>query len=322
MPSIAIRVKVLLSPMTKLDWNLLPGLHALLDEGSVSRAADRLGITVPSMSRLLARLRTTLGDPLLVRAGRGLVLTSYAASLRERVTRLAHEGGALLAGGRDALPQLERTLTIRANDGMIGPWLEPLVRAVRARAPRLTLAFVAEGEERPDDLREGRVDLDLGVVDDDAPELRTQVLLRDAFVGVVRRGHPILRGKCTPQRLAAHPHVAVTRRGLFHGPIDRGLRAHGVAREVVATVPNASAAAVAVACAGDGWITALPLSVAEALRAVLPIAWFRLPLALPELTISQTWHPRFDRDPAHELLRDALRELASTIARSGRSSKR
>ncbi|HET9622371.1 MAG TPA: LysR family transcriptional regulator [Kofleriaceae bacterium] len=291
-----------------LDWNLLPGLHALLEEASVSRAAARLGVTVPSMSRMLGRLRTTLGDPLLVRAGRALVPTAYASGLRERVAQIAADGHALLTGGGEAsLAGVERRLVIRSNDGMVGPWLAPLIAAVHARAPRLRLVFVSEGDERADDLRDGRVDLDLGVVGDAAPELRTQVLVRDRFVAVVRRGHPVLRRR-RRARFVAFPHLGISRRGQLRGPIDRALHAAGLARDVVATVPTASAAAIA--AASTDWITAMPGVVATPLARVLPIATFAIPLALPEIVISQTWHPRFDRDPAHRLLRDCLWQLA------------
>lgn len=293
-----------------LDWNLLPGLHALLEEASVSRAAARLGLTVPSMSRMLGRLRTTLGDPLLVRAGRALVPTGYAAQLRERVAQLAADGHALLTGGAEtSLATLERRLVIRSNDGMIGPWLTPLVAAVRAKAPGVRVVFVSEGDERADDLRDGRVDLDLGVVGDDAPELRTQVLVRDRFVGVVRRRHPVLRRRDLA-RFVAFDHLGISRRGRLHGPIDRALTAAGLRRHVVATVPTALAAALAVA--SSDWITAMPAIVATSLARTLAITPFAIPLALPDIVISQTWHPRFDRDPAHRLLRDCVRALAAT----------
>jgi DNA-binding transcriptional LysR family regulator len=295
-----------------LDWNLLPGLHALLEEASVSRAAERLAITVPSMSRMLGRLRATLGDPLLVRAGRALVPTAYAAALRERVAQIAAEGHAVLTGGAEAsLATLERRLVLRTNDGMLAPWLAPLVAAVRARAPGLRLVFVSEGDERADDLRDGRVDLDLGVVGDAAPELRTQVLVRDRFVGVVRRRHPVLRKK-TLARFAAADHLGISRRGQLRGPIDAALRAASLARNVVATVPTAAAAALAVA--DSDWITAMPAVVAAAFARRLPVAAFAIPLPLPDIVISQTWHPRFDRDPAHRLVRDCVRTLAGTTS--------
>jgi DNA-binding transcriptional LysR family regulator len=292
--------------MTTLDWNLVPALHALLQDHSVSRAAERIGVTTPSMSRMLGRLRQTFGDELLVRAGRRLVPTPLAVALRDRVAALDADARELLATDA-ALSQTARTLVIRANDALAAPWLEPLVARIRARAPRVHLAFVAEGDERPEELRDGRVDLDLGVIGDDAPELRTQLLVRDTFVAVVRRGHPLMRGRRTPARLVGFPHLAISRRGRRTGPIDAALATRKLARDIVATVPSASSAACIIA--GTDWVTAMPRIVATALAARLPIAWFELGLSLPAIPISMTWHPRLDRDPAHRLLRDELRAL-------------
>jgi DNA-binding transcriptional LysR family regulator len=168
----------------------------------------------------------------------------------------------------------------------------------------VTLAFVGEGDERPDDLRDGRVDLDIGVLGPQAPELRTQALYRDRFVCVVRRGHPLARGKRTAARVAKHDHIGVSRRGRFHGPIDAALRARGLSRNVVATVATTTAAAIAVA--SSEWVTALPRVLAEHYAEALPLAWFEFPFELPTVAVAQTWHPRLDRDPVHRLARECL----------------
>lgn len=292
--------------MPALDWNLVPALHALLEEQSVSRAAARLGVTTPSMSRMLGRLRATFGDELLVRAGRGLVSTPRAVALRDRVAALTADARELLATDAE-LARSERTLVIRANDAVATPWLVPLVTRIRARAPRISIAFVSEGDELPDELRDGRVDLDLGVADDSAPELRTHLLLRDEFVAVVRRGHPLLRKPHTAAKLVRYPHLAISRRGRRGGPVDDRLRALGLTRDVVATVPSATAAASVVA--GTDWVTAMPRSVATALAERMQIALFPVPLSLPAIAFAMTWHPRFDREPAHRMLREELRAL-------------
>lgn len=293
--------------MPTLDWNLLPALHALLEEASVTRAAERVGVTTPSMSRTLARLRTTFGDPLLVRAGRALVRTAYAEALRDRVAALNADANELFA--TDAtLASTSRALVIRANDALAAAWLAPLVERMRARAPRVVLAFVSEGEERPDELRDGRVDLDIGVTDDAGPELRTQTLVRDTFTAVVRRGHPLARRPRTPAKLVRYPHLGISRRGRRAGPIDAALSEQGLARDVVATVPSASAAACVVA--SNDWVTAMPSLVAHALAERMALSCFAFPLSLPEIAIAQTWHPRFDRDPVHRALREELVALA------------
>lgn len=300
-----------------MDWNLIPALHALLQEANVSRAAQRLGVTVPSMSRMLKRLREGLSDPLLVRAGRGLVPTPYAVALQARVAALAAEGQAVLAGpAAQSLDTLVRTLVVRCNDGMVGPLLPLLLQKLQAGAKGLTLAFVSEGEESPAELRDGRVDLDLGVLDDSAPELRTQTLLRDRFVAVVRAGHPLAGGIKRPAQLTQFQHLGVSRRGRFAGPLDHALQKLGLRRQVVATVPSALAAVVA--AAESDLVTAVPSLVLAALQPKLAVVAVDLPLALPELVISQTWHPRSDSDPAHRWLRACIAEIVKEASRQGR----
>ena len=291
-----------------MSFAQIPALHALLEERSVSRAARRVGVTTPSMSRILARLRVTFSDELLVRAGRGLVPTPRALALRDRVAALAADAHELFAAETEP-SQSVRTMVIRANDAL--PWLEPLVTRVRARAPGISLAFVSEGDELADELRDGRVDLDIGMRDDRAPELRSQLLARDHIVAVVRRGHPLARRPHTAARLVRYPHVAISRRGKRTGPIDAALRDQGLARDVVATVPNLSTAASVVI--GTDWVTAMPRLAATALARYLPLAWFEIPLALPEFDVAQTWHPRLDRDAAHRVLREALAALVKEI---------
>ncbi len=198
-------------------------------------------------------------------------------------------------------------MVIRASDGVVGLWVDELVRRVQVSAPHVTLVFVSEGEEDPAELREGRVELDLGVLGDALPELRTRVLMHDTFVGVARRGHPWLRGPKTPARFASFEHLGVSHRGRLGGPIDRALRREGLARRVVASVPSATAAVVA--AARSDLITAVPSILARSLAEVLPIVPFELPFDLPAVAISATWHPRFDADPVHRWVRDCLAEL-------------
>lgn len=296
-----------------MDWNLIPALHALLQEASVSRAAQRLGVTVPSMSRMLGRLREGLSDPLLVRAGRGLVLTPYAVALQSRVAALAADGQALLAGPKaQSLDTLVQTLVVRTNDGVVGPLLPRLLKKVHTRANGLMLAFVSEGEESPDELRDGRVDLDLGVLDDSAPELRTQTLLRDRFVAVVRAGHPLARGIKRAAQLTQYEHIGVSRRGRFSGPLDRALQKLGLRRQVVATVPSAIAAVVA--AAESDLVTSVPSLVVGAFQKKLGVVALELPFALPEIAISQTWHPRCDSDPGHRWLRTCVAAIVKEVS--------
>ncbi|MGQ9365798.1 LysR family transcriptional regulator [Azospirillum sp. ST 5-10] len=296
--------------MAKPDLNLLFTLDALLAEGSVAGAARRLRLSPSAMSRALARLRETTGDPLLVRAGRGLVPTPRAVELRERVGRLVEEGEAALRPADTLdLGRLVRTFTVRASEGFVESFGPDLIARVGADAPRVRLRFVQKPTKDSAPLRDGTVDLDIGVVGGaTGPELRVQALFRDRFIGVVRVGHPLSRGGMTPSRYAGGRHILVSRRGLDKGPMDDALVPLGLEREIV-TVVGGFAAALALARATD-LVATVPERYTATLRAGLH--GFALPVPVPEITVSMLWHPRLDADAAHRWLRGRVREVCAT----------
>lgn len=290
------------------DLNLLVTLNVLLAEGSVAGAARRLRLSPSAMSRALARLRATTGDPLLARAGRGLVPTPRALELRERVARLVEGAEEVLRpASQPDLSRLVRTFTVRTSDGFVENFGARLIARVAAEAPRVRLRFVPKLDKSSAALRDGTVDLETGVMGAaTGPELRVQTLFRDRFVGVVRSGHPLGKGKVTPRRYAAARHVAVSRRGLDKGPIDTSLERLGLEREVV-TIVGGFATALALARDSD-LVASVPERHTGNLRAGM--CSFPLPVDIPELTISMLWHPRLHADPAHQWLRGCVREIA------------
>jgi DNA-binding transcriptional LysR family regulator len=295
--------------MSTPDFNLLITLDVLLAEGSVARAAKRLRLSPSAMSRALARLRETTGDPLLVRAGRGLVATPRALELRERVSQLVQDAEAVLRPAQQPdLKQLARTFTLRTSEGFVETFGAPLIARVAEQAPGVLLRFMHKPDKDSTSLRDGTVDLETGVVGKAAgPELRTQGLFRDRFIGVVRVGHPLSQGEITPERYAAGGHISVSRRGLDKGPVDEALAALQLERQVVAIVAGFSTA-LALARATD-LIAAVPERHTENLRAGMHS--FALPVDLPEFTVAMLWHPRLDADPVHRWLRGCVREVCA-----------
>jgi DNA-binding transcriptional LysR family regulator len=295
--------------MSRPDLNLLVTLDVLLAEGSVARAAQRLRLSASAMSRALARLRETTGDPLLVRAGRGLVPTPRALELRGRVGQLVQDGEAVLRPAETLnLKTLVRTFTLRATDGFAENFGPNLIARVGKEAPGVRLCFVQKPNKDSAPLREGAVDLEIGVVGQaTGPEMRAQALSRDRFIGVVRKGHALSRGKITPARYAAGRHICVSRRGLDKGPIDEALDPLGLEREIV-TIVGGFATALALARATD-LIASVPERHTGNLRAGMHS--FPLPVAPPDITVSLLWHPRLDADPAHRWLRGCVREACA-----------
>lgn len=295
--------------MSDPDLNLLLTLDALLAEGSVVGAARRLRLSPSAMSRSLARLREATGDPLLVRAGRGLVASPRAIELRERIGSLVQEAQAALRPADTLkLDRLEREFTLRTREGFVENFGAALLARVAAEAPGVRLRFVPKPDRDSGPLRDGRVDLETGVVGSTTgPELRAQTLFRDRFIGVVRASHALGGSKLTAARFAAGRHVAVSRGSTTQGPVDEALASLGLRRDIVVTVAGfVEALALARAC---DLIATVPERHTAHLREGL--LTFDLPLTLQPFTVSLLWHPRMDADAAHRWLRGCLREVCS-----------
>jgi DNA-binding transcriptional LysR family regulator len=303
--------------MSKPDLNLLFTLDVLLAELSVARAARRLRLSPSAMSRALARLRETTGDPLLVRAGRGLVPTPRALELRERVSQLVQDGQAVLRPTEKLdLKQLVRTFTLRTSEGFVENFGPDLIARASKEAPGVRLRFMQKPNKDSAPLRDGAVDLETGVVEKTTgAEMRLQTLFRDRLIGVVRDGHPLskVKGKITPARYAAAKHIGVSRDGLDWGPIDEALRnvlePLGLERQIV-TIVGGFSTALALARASD-----LVASVPERHTGILRSGMhsFPLPVVTPAFTISLLWHPRMHADLAHRWLRGLLVDACAAL---------
>jgi DNA-binding transcriptional LysR family regulator len=293
------------------DFNLLIALDAVLAEGSVARAAQRMRLSPSAMSRALARLRETTGDPLLVRAGRGLVPTPRALELRQRVSQLVQDAEMVLRpAAKLDIKQLVRTFTLRTREGFAENFGPDLIARAGEEAPGVRLCFVQKPNKESTSLRDGTVDLETGVVGKTTgPEVRTQALFTDRFIGVVRMGHALSQGEITPSRYARGRHISVSRRGLDRGPIEEALKPFGLERAIVAIVGGFSTA-LALARASD-LIASVPERQTGNLRAGMHS--FPLPVPAPEVTISLFWHPRLDADPAHRWLRGLVLETCAAI---------
>lgn len=293
--------------MSRPDLNLLTTLDVLLTEGSVARAAARLQLSPSAMSRTLARLRETTGDPLLVRAGRGLVPTPRARELRDQVGTVVQAAEALLTPAEAIQPErLGRVFTLRSSEGFVETFGPRLIERIGREAPRVRLCFLQKPDKDSAPLRNEAVDLETGVVESTTgPELRARALFRDRFIGVVRAGHPLAQGRVTASRYTRGRHVAVSRHGRAKGIVDEALLTRGLERDTVAIV-GGFGAAIALARSSD-LIATVPERHTAGLRADMHA--FRLPFAMADITVSLLWHPRMEADPAHRWLRGCVIEV-------------
>ena len=290
--------------MTTVDLNLLHALDVLLDECSVTGAARRLGLSPSAMSRTLSRLRAVTGDPLLVQAGRIMVLTPHARQLADRAHAIAEDArGVLLPASAQIDPAtLARPFAIRANEGFVTRFAADLITGLAGVAPKVRLRFLAKPDKDPQGLRDGAIDLDIGTAGSSAPEVRSKLMFRDRFIGVVRTGHPLLDHTVTAETYVAHGHVVAARRLDPAGPVDAMLAQRGLVRDIVAVVPGFGDA-LAVASRTD-LIALVPASCLD--PATPGLCGFPLPVQTPDLAISAMWHPRHDADPGHRWLRQQV----------------
>lgn len=300
--------------MSDPDFNLLVALDVLLAEASVAAAARRLNLSTSAMSRTLSRLRDATGDAILVRAGRNMVLTPWAEAIRDRARTAVLEARAVLQPSSDALKveSLERLFTIRANEGFVVAFGPALIAAVAEAAPSVCLRFAPKPEKTSRYLREGLVDLEIGIQSNMGPEIRVQRLFQDRFIGAARKSHPLASlGNVGVADFIAWGHVVAAPDGTLHGFVDDALAELGLRRKVASAVP--------------GFPTALSVTMASDLITIVPALYlvnqqmtenlflFELPFKTRSITVSQMWHPRMENDPGHRWLREKVREVCGAV---------
>ncbi|MCB9525244.1 MAG: LysR family transcriptional regulator [Myxococcales bacterium] len=295
------------------DLAALAALHALLETGSVTGAARRIGLSTPAMSHALARLRARLGDPLLVRSGRGMARTPRAEALRPAVRAALDAAQAVFRAPEDFDPaQIDRALTLSATDYVWHVLGAALDTALAAEAPGLRLQVVPNAVDDGARLRAGQTDLAIGIYGTLPPELLTRPLLSDRLVCVVRQDHPTVGDTITAAEFAALPHIQVAPRGRPGGYVDEQLALRGLSRRVVRAVPFFRAGLEL--CAASDRILSVSERIARRLGPELGLRILEPPLPWAPFVLSLVWHPRDDADPAHRWVRDRLQQVADVEA--------
>jgi DNA-binding transcriptional LysR family regulator len=292
---------------------LLISLDALLQEGSVTQAARRVGLSTAAMSHALARIRERLGDPVLVRAGRGMVLTPRAEALRPRVHSVVAEARATLEPERPFVArELARTFVVHVTDYVLTVLGLVIDRLLRDEAPFACLRFVPNSPDDPALLRDGGSDLAVGIYGDLPQEMRSRQLLTDRFVCVVRNGHPVATKRLTLHQFVALSHIQVAPRSQPGGYLDDVLRQRGLSRNVARAVPYFGIALQLTA--QTDYVLTVSERIARKLGPALGLTVLEAPLELRPYALSLVWHPRFDGDAGHRFLRDAFTRAARETA--------
>jgi DNA-binding transcriptional LysR family regulator len=225
--------------LAAIDLNLLVALDALLSEASVTRAAARIGRSQPATTHALNRARALLGDPLLVRVGGSLRPTQRARALAPRIRRLLDQLAEVLGTASGFTPADVDSVALGTTD-YVGFVLVPgILRACRRDAPSMALRLRALGGDRDPlaPLADGAIDLAIGTFPHIPAGLRAEEILRDQFVCLVRKDHPVAR-RPTLAQFAGLDHVLVTSPSEDLGPVDHALARRGRGRRIAAYVPH------------------------------------------------------------------------------------
>jgi DNA-binding transcriptional LysR family regulator len=290
---------------SSLDGRLLQLLLAVIEEGSITRAAERLGVTQSAVSHLLGKLRLIVGDPLFVKSGRGIVATARAEKLAIEARVMLEDMRRFASAGEFDPAQLQTTFTIAANDFQRDLLLPPLLARLRARAPGVALRVIPSDVPNADMLRDHHCHLVISPRPPDGNDILHRRLFEDAyriFFDPARRETP----RSLEDFLAAG-HVTVVyepRRAL---DVDQVLAARGLARRFVAMVPGF--AGIPAFVRGSDLLATLP----GLLRATLmrDFESCALPIASPTLPMYMIWHLRHRHDPAHCWLRTELEAVVA-----------
>jgi DNA-binding transcriptional LysR family regulator len=300
--------------LSSTDLNLFVAFDALVAEGNVTRAAERVGLTQPAMSHALARLRKLIGDPLFVRTSVGMSPTPRALELVVPVRRALGEIDRALREPPAFDPaSAERSFTLAAVDFGSLVVLPPLLARLRKEAPGVDLMVrQLRNDAIERQLAEDEVDVAIGVLHDEAPPWMIQRrLFDDGFVCVVRADHPTAKGPLTLEEYLALDHALIAPRGKRGGYVDRELTRLGKKRRVVVTVPHFLVAPVLVA--ESDLVLTLPERVAKSMANMLPLRIIEPPIELRRFSMTAYWHERQSNDPAHGWLRGVISEVCKDV---------
>lgn len=290
-----------------LDLNLLKALDALLDEGSVTRAAQRLSLTQPAVSGMLTRLRDYFGDPLFVRTSHGMVPTLRASELSMPVKQILTDIAILLKPMQFDPMTAELTYTLVATDYALKAVVVPLIAALKQHARRIRIAVRSVDSERMyQQLSRGEVDLALVTPQTTPDDLHGRALYQEEYVCVARCHHPLAAAsEMTLEQFCEQEHILVSTEGRFMGVTDEALAELSLTRRVGVSVN--SFLVIPDILRSTDMIAVVPSRMVpvDSDLAIIP-----LPLNVPGFTKSMAWHERTHRDPAHQWIRALCVEIS------------
>jgi DNA-binding transcriptional LysR family regulator len=298
--------------LRQFDLNLLVALDALLIERNVTRAGERLHLSQPAMSGILARLRHVFNDELLVRVGRHLEPTAFAAELARPVHACVQQIEDLLSTQRAFSPQTEaRTFVIAASDYVVLLLLGPLVKRLTALAPNIGVRFVSLESSVADRLAMGEVDFCVVPTELD-PAFPSIPLFEDSWVCAVWAGHPTVGDRLSVEEFLALPHLTFNISDPEHTSLaDEHLARVGYERKIVASTDSFATAPFLLR--ETSLVTMIQRRLGARLERSADIKLLEPPFEIPPMCERLAWNPRFSASLAHAWMREQLVEAAKSV---------
>jgi len=292
-----------------LDLNLLRAFDAVLRDGSVTAAGERLGLSQPAMSNAIARLRRLLGDPLFTRTPGGMRPTPYAQRLAAPVRQALDliQTTLLAQPGFDPRTS-QRSFRLQLSDVGEIVFLPPLLERLQRDAPGVRI----ETEQLPQDevseaLAAGEIDLAVGFLPELSAGVVQERLFRDRYVCLVRADHPRIGSRLTLVQFLAATHVLVSARGSAHEIVEQTLRNKGLVRRIALRVPHFTV--VPMILSRTDHMVIVPEGLVRSIARLGRFKALRPPVDIPVLEVKVHWHERFDQDRGVSWLRGLIVEL-------------
>jgi DNA-binding transcriptional LysR family regulator len=296
--------------LSSVDLNLFAVLHVVLEERSATRAAKRLHVTQSAISNAIARLRSVLGDPLVVRSGRGLSPTPRAEELAPFIAQAVAQLELAIDRGAAFVPAAStRRFTIALADNHQTSEAARIAQTFAHELPRASLRFVSNDYlVATDGLKTGDVDAVIVPAMLEMPGVRMRPLFEEQACLVVRRDHPRARGKLTPKLFNELAHIDVEvvlgRPGVGHRLSEQHWQRAGLERKVAIAVPYFTTAAMI--AARTDCVAGLPSRMAKAVCKLLPLKILATTFPLPKMGLALAWHERTDADAGCRFFRDLV----------------
>ncbi|MEQ4922094.1 LysR family transcriptional regulator [Proteus hauseri] len=295
--------------MINLNLNLLTFLDALLTEKNITRAAQVKGVSISSMNRAIESLRHSLGDQLLVKSGRDMILTPYSASIASEVKKLVHQIEHTFSTPKEVnLEYLKREFSIRATAGFADNYGASLITSLRKEAPNVTLHLINKEKKKAGLLCQETIDAEIAVLSNSVePNMMCKLLLRDKWVGVAHINHPISQLAITLEDLKSFEFVGVNYRSVLDEKNNDAclLDFSELIKPPIIQVTGFSTAISIL----EQYPVISIIPDCFALTTNRPIYKFELPLDLPPLGLYLVWHPKYENDAIHRWFRTKIYEL-------------